>query len=126
MAVFDYSKVSLIDNAGARIGRCIQTYKVAKKRGARAGDVVLLTLKLVVPDKKLKQGDLSKAAVVCSRDWVIRFSGYRLKAFASLAVLLFNLSLLPRGKRAKGIMFEEVSKGFSQGSKTLALASVIV
>jgi large subunit ribosomal protein L14 len=126
VAVYNYSKVSIIDNSGARIGRCVQIYKAAKKRGARIGAIILLTLRLVVPDKKIKQGDLSKATIVCSQDWVTRFASYRIKAYASFVTLLFNLSLLPRGKRAKGLMFEEVSKGFSQSSKTLALAAVII
>lgn len=126
MAIYPYSKVSVVDNSGAHTGRCIQIYKLAKKRGARVGAIILLTLKVVIPDKKVKQGDLSKAVVVCSSDWVVRFSSYRVKAFASFVVLLFNLSLLPRGKRARGFMFEEVSNRFIQSSKTLALASVIV
>src|SRR3546814_10026727 len=126
MAVHLCSKISVIDNSGALVGRCIQTYWAPKKTGAKAGAVVLLTLKLVIPDKKVKLGDLSKALIVCSQDWFVRFSGYRLKAYASFAALLYNLSLLPRGKRARGIMLEEAGFGFSQSTKTLALASMII
>lgn len=126
MAVHSYSKISIIDNSGALFGRCIQTYWASKRCGARVGSVILVTLKLVIPDKKIKQGDLSKALVVCSRDWVSRFSSYRLKAHTSSVALVYNASLLPRGKRARGIMLEEAGLRFSQSVKTLALASMIV
>jgi large subunit ribosomal protein L14 len=126
LGVVKLTRLFVSDNSGARFAKCIHVYSASKQKVARAGMFVLVSLRVVLPDKKVKQGDLAKAVVVCSNDRFVRFSGYLLHTFETAVILVNTLSLLPRAKRSKGIMLEEVKASSSQGPKITALAPLVV
>jgi large subunit ribosomal protein L14 len=126
MSVLIGTKVKIIDNTGAILSECIEIYKASKYIGALVGDLILVTLKQVVPNRKVKKGELTKAIVVRSKENAIRFSGHRINSTDSAIVLLSSSTLLPKAKRAKSVILEEVRKNPKIGLKILALAPVIV
>jgi large subunit ribosomal protein L14 len=57
------STLAIIDNSGAKFGRCIHIYNGYRKRYARMGDMVLLSLTKVKPGKKIGKTELKKGMV---------------------------------------------------------------
>jgi large subunit ribosomal protein L14 len=126
MSVLVGTKVKIIDNTGAVLSECVEIYKASKYIGAVVGDLILVTLKQVVPNRKVKKGELTKAVVVRSKNSSIRLSGHRVSSIDSAIVLLNASTLLPKAKRAKSVILEEVRKNSKVGLKVLALAPAIV
>jgi large subunit ribosomal protein L14 len=126
MSILVGTRVRIIDNTGALRSECIEIYDASKYIGALVGDLILVTLKQVVPNRKVKKGELTKAIVVRSRKSSIRYSGHRIKSADSAIVLLNGSTLLPKAKRAKSVILEEIRKNSKVGLKVLALAPVIV
>lgn len=126
MSILIGSRSKVIDNSGGVFSECIEIYKASKYRGARVGDLILVTLKRVIPNKKIKKGDLAKALIVRSKDNTIRYSSHRIKTNDSAIVLLNNNSLLPRAKRARSLVLSEVRNNLTSGLKVLAIAPIIV
>ena len=126
MLILIGSRSKVIDNSGGVYSQCIEIYKASKYRGAAVGDLILVTLKRVVPNKKIKKGDLVKALIVRSRDNIVRYSAHRIKTNDSAIVLLNNNTLLPRAKRARSLVLSEVRNNIAAGLKVLAIAPVIV
>jgi large subunit ribosomal protein L14 len=56
------SRVRVIDNSGAKFGRCLSIYK--NQKFAKLGDIILITVKKIKPNKKVKKGEKHKALVV--------------------------------------------------------------
>jgi len=55
-------RIKVIDNSGAKFGRCIGIYK--NQKAAKLGDIILLTIKKVKPNKRVKKGEKHKAMVI--------------------------------------------------------------
>lgn len=126
MSILIGTKVKIIDNTGAIVSECIEIYEASKYIGALVGDLVLVTLKQVLPNRKVKKGELTKAIVVRSKKSSIRFSGHRINSNDSAIVLLNGSTLLPKAKRTRSVILEEIRKNSKAGLKVLALAPVIV
>jgi large subunit ribosomal protein L14 len=126
MTVLVGSRVKVIDNSGATFAECIEIYEASKYRGADIGDIILVTLKRVLPNKKVKQGDLIKAIVVRSKSNFKRSNSHRIKAEDSAIVLVNNTTFLPRAKRARSLIMEEVRKNKTAGLKVLSIAPVVL
>lgn len=126
MLILTGSKNKVVDNSGGLFSECIEIYKASKYRGATVGDLILVTLKKVVPNKKIKKGDLSKALIVRTRSSLIRYSSHRIKTNDSAVILLTNNTLLPKAKRIRSLVLSETRKSGETGLKALAIAPLIV
>lgn len=126
MSIYVGSKVNIIDNSGAIYAECVELYKTSKYYGARVGSVVLVTLKNVMPNKKLKKGNLVKALVVRSKTPMLRAGSHRLILTDNAVVLLHNTTLMPRAKRCKTPLVEELRFRFVNGLKILSLAPIVL
>lgn len=126
MLILIGSRNKIIDNSGGLFSECIEIYKASKYRGAAVGDLILVTLKKVVPNKKIKKGDLAKALVVRTRSSLVRYSSHRVYTNDSAVILLNNNTLLPRAKRIRSLVLSEIRKSGETGLKALAIAPLIV
>eukprot|EP01098_Paradermamoeba_levis_P003879 TRINITY_DN1711_c0_g1_i1.p1 TRINITY_DN1711_c0_g1~~TRINITY_DN1711_c0_g1_i1.p1 ORF type:complete len:124 (-),score=13.66 TRINITY_DN1711_c0_g1_i1:28-399(-) len=101
--------LEIIDNTGARVGRCLHVY--SRKDGrAYIGDHVLLSVLSALPGKKVAKGEMHRAVVVRQRGWSRRSDGIYYRWNQNAAVLL-NSKSQPLGTRIKGpIPFEAVMK----------------
>lgn len=63
-------RIKVIDNSGAKFGRCIGIYKNQKE--AKLGDIILLTIKKVKPNKRVKKGEKHKAMVIRTKHKKVR------------------------------------------------------
>ena len=84
------SYLEVADNSGARRVMCIKVLGGSKRRYARVGDLIKVTVKEAIPRGKVKKGQVMTAVVVRTRKGVRRPDGSLIKFDENAAVLLNN------------------------------------
>ena len=69
------SRLVVADNSGAKEALCIRVLGGTKKRYATVGDIIVVTVKNVIPSSDMKKGTVSKAVVVRTKKEVRRQDG---------------------------------------------------
>src|SRR5579871_3423669 len=87
------------DNSGARSLKCIKVLGGSKRRYARIGDVIKVSIKEAIPRGKVKKGEVMNALVVRTRKPVRRADGSVIR-FDSNAVVLLNAQLQPIDRKS--------------------------
>jgi len=101
------SMLEVADNSGARRVMCIKVLGGTKRRYARIGDIIKVTVKEAIPRGKVKKGQVMNAVVVRTRSGVRRQDGSLIKFDTNAAVLL-NANLAPIGTRIFGPVTREL------------------
>ena len=101
------SMLEVADNSGARRVLCIKVLGGSKRRYARIGDIIKVTVKEAIPRGKVKKGQVMNAVVVRTRSGVRRQDGSLIKFDGNAAVLL-NTNLAPIGTRIFGPVTREL------------------
>ncbi len=76
------------DNSGAKKMLCIKVLGGSRRRYARAGDIIKVSVKEAVPNAKVKKGDVLEAVVVRCAKEVRRPDGSYIKFDCNSAVLI--------------------------------------
>ncbi|MDQ2070530.1 50S ribosomal protein L14 [Natronospira bacteriovora] len=95
------------DNSGARSLRCIKVLGGSKRRYARIGDIIKVSVKEAIPRGRVKKGEVYNAVVVRTRKGVRRPDGSLIRFDTNAAVLL-NARLEPIGTRIFGPVTREL------------------
>jgi large subunit ribosomal protein L14 len=95
------SQLSVADNSGAKRVQCIKVLGGSKRRYARVGDVIKVSIKEAIPRGRVKKGEVSFAVVVRTVKAITRADGSRIR-FSSNAVVLLNAQKQPVGTRIFG------------------------
>lgn len=101
--------VKIADNTGAKIGRVFKVLGGSKRRYARIGDVVVLSVQSVEPRKMLKKKEVVKAVVVRQRAPFRRKDGSYVR-FDENAVVVLDAKKEPRGGRIFGPIPREIQE----------------
>ncbi len=101
------SMLSVADNSGAKRVECIKVLGGSKRRYAKIGDVIKVSVKEAIPNSRVKKGDLYSAVVVRTRKGVRRNDGSLIRFDGNAAVLLNN-QLQPIGTRIFGPVTREL------------------
>ena len=101
------SVLHVADNSGARKVMCVKVLGGSKRRYARIGDVIKVSVKEAIPRGKVKKGEVHHAVVVRTRKGVRRPDGSALR-FDSNAAVLLNNQLQPLGTRIFGPVTREL------------------
>ena len=101
------SMLTAADNSGARRVMCIKVLGGSKRRYARIGDIIKVTVKDAIPRGKVKKGEVYAAVVVRTRSGVRRNDGSLIRFDGNAAVLL-NQKLEPIGTRIFGPVTREL------------------
>ena len=99
--------LNIADNSGARKVLCIKVLGGSKKRYARIGDIIKVTVKDAIPRGKVKKGDVYDALVVRTKSGVRRSDCSLIRFDGNAAVLLDN-KLEPIGTRVFGPVTREL------------------
>ena len=99
--------LNIADNSGARKVLCIKVLGGSKKRYARIGDIIKVTVIDAIPRGKVKKGDVYDALVVRTKSGVRRSDGSLIRFDGNAAVLLDN-KLEPIGTRVFGPVTREL------------------
>lgn len=97
------------DNSGARRLMCVKVLGGSKRRYARIGDIVKVTVKEAIPRGKVRKGEMYNAVVVRTRKGVRRPDGSLIRFDRNAAVLLTN-QLQPIGTRIFGPVTRELRR----------------
>ena len=103
------TETSLIvaDHSGAKECLCIRVLGGTRRRYASVGDVIVVTVKNVIPSSEIKKGTVSKALIVRTKKEVRRADGSYIRFDDNACVLLNNAGEL-RGSRIFGPVAREL------------------
>jgi large subunit ribosomal protein L14 len=101
------TRLKVADNSGARQVLCIKVLGGSKRRYARVGDVIVVTVKEAVPNGTVKKGEVVRAVVVRCKKEVRRGDGSYIKFDDNAAVIIDNQGN-PRGTRIFGPVAREL------------------
>jgi large subunit ribosomal protein L14 len=101
------SRLKVADNSGARQVLCIKVLGGSKRRYARVGDVIVVTVKEATPNGAVKKGDVIRAVVVRTKKEVRRADGSYIK-FDDNAAVIIDAQGNPRGTRIFGPVAREL------------------
>jgi large subunit ribosomal protein L14 len=117
------SVLDVADNSGARKVQCIKVLGGSKRRYARIGDVIKISIKEAIPQGRVKKGDVYNAVIVRTRTGVRRNDGSLIR-FDSNAAVLLNTQLQPIGTRIFGPVTRELRS--SRFMKIISLAPEVL
>ena len=103
------SNLQVADNSGARLISCIKVIGGSKRRYARIGDIVIVSVKDAIPRSKVKKGEVQRAIIVRIKKPLIREDGTSIRFDTNAAVLLDKQNE-PIGTRIFGPVTRELRK----------------
>jgi large subunit ribosomal protein L14 len=95
------------DNSGAKKMLCIKVLGGSRRRYARVGDIIKVSIKEAIPNSKVKKGEVMEAVVVRCAKEVRRQDGSYIKFDCNSAVLI-NPQNEPIGTRIFGPVAREL------------------
>lgn len=117
------SNLEVADNSGARRVQCIKVPGGSKRRYARVGDVIVVSVKEAIPRGRVKKGDVRQAVVVRTKKDLSRPNGERIR-FDTNACVLINQQGEPVGTRIFGPVTRELrARGYM---KIISLAGEVL
>jgi len=112
------TELQVADNSGAKRIQCIKVLGGSRRKYARIGDVIKVTVKEASTKGKVKKGSVHTAVVVRTAQGVRRKDGSVLRFDANAAVLLDNVRQ-PIGTRIFGPVTREL-----RGENFMKIASL--
>lgn len=120
--IYTQSLLSVIDNTGARSALCIRVLKKAPLSRGVVGDIIICTIKHIIPGKRVKRGTIQKAVIVRDGKFRRRKDGTYTRFDKSACVLLRKN--LPWGTNIIGPVSRELrKKGFM---KVISKATIAI
>ena len=117
------SILKIADNTGARKALVIRVLGGSRRRYARLGDVVVVTIKDALPTGQVKKGEIAKAVIVRTVKETRRRDGSYIR-FDDNAAVLINDAREPRGTRIFGPVGRELRE--KRFMKIVSLASEVL
>ncbi len=111
------------DNTGAKIAYVIKVPGGSKRRYARVGDIVIVSIKSASPRGTVKRKSIQKAVVVRTRRTIRRKDGSAIR-FDDNAVVIVDAEGNPKGTRVFGPIARELREKKYQ--KIISLAPEVV
>ncbi|QFQ32316.1 50S ribosomal protein L14 [Buchnera aphidicola] len=99
--------LNVADNSGARSAMCIKVLGGSRRRYAKIGDIIKITVKEAIPRGKVKKGEVLKAVVVRTKKGVRRSDGSTVRFDRNSCVILNN-NEQPIGTRIFGPVTREL------------------
>lgn len=117
------TRLAVADNTGAKEVMCIKVLGGSRRRFAGLGDVIVCSVKSVIPGSEVKKKSVVKAVIVRVKHNTRREDGSYI-SFDSNAVVLIDNDRNPRGTRIFGAVARELRD--RKFMKIVSLASEVV
>ena len=117
------SIVRIADNTGAKRALCIRVLGGTRRRYARVGDVIVVTIKDALPNAGVKKGEVARAVIVRTVKEMRRKDGSYIR-FDENAAVLINEGGEPRGTRIFGPVGRELRE--KRYMKIVSLAPEVI
>lgn len=101
------SELDVADNSGAKRIKCFKVLGGSRRRYAGVGDVIVASVREVEPNGAIKKGEVVKAVIVRTRNYINRPDGSKIR-FDSNAAVLIDEKQNPRGSRVFGPVAREL------------------
>ena len=101
------SRLTVADNSGAKEALCIHVLGGTGRRYASVGDIIVVSVKSVIPSSDVKKGTVSKAVVVRTKKEIRRPDGSYIRFDDNACALPNNAGEL-RGTRIFGPVAREL------------------
>jgi large subunit ribosomal protein L14 len=102
-----HTNLTVADNSGAKRLFCIRVLGGTRRRYARVGDIIVVSVKEALPHSKVKKGDVMRAVVVRTVKEIRRADGSYIK-FDDNSAVLINPAGDPIGTRIFGPVAREL------------------
>ena len=117
------TRLNVADNTGAKELMCIKVLGGSRRRVAGIGDVIVCSVKSVIPGSDFEKGAVVRAVIVRTRKPTRRNDGSYVRFDSNAAVIIDN-DLNPRGTRIFGAVARELRE--RNFMKIVSLASEVV
>ncbi|HLA84904.1 MAG TPA: 50S ribosomal protein L14 [Thermoguttaceae bacterium] len=117
------TRLAVADNTGARELMCFKVLGGSRRRTASIGDIIVCSVKNVIPGSDMKKGAVVRAVIVRCKKPVRRSDGSYVRFDSNAAVLIDN-DKNPRGTRIFGAVARELRE--RNFMKIVSLASEVV
>ena len=117
------SMVRIADNTGAKRALCIRVLGGTRRRYARVGDVIVVSIKDALPNAGVKKGEVARAVIVRTVKEMRRKDGSYIR-FDENAAVLINEGGEPRGTRIFGPVGRELRE--KRYMKIVSLAPEVI
>lgn len=101
------TQLDVADNSGAKRVKCFKVLGGSRRRYAGIGDIIICSVKDATPDGSVKKGDVVKAVIVRTKNYIRRKDGTKLRFDTNSCVLIDDKNN-PRGTRVFGPVAREV------------------
>ena len=119
----EYSTLVVADNSGAKKVMCFRVLGGTRKRYARIGDIIVVTVKDAIPGGTVKKSDICRAVVVRTTRETRRKDGSYIK-FSDNAAVIINEMNEPKGTRIFGPVARELRE--KEFMKIVSLAPEVI
>lgn len=117
------TRLNVADNTGAKQVLCIKVLGGSRKRYAKLGDMIVVTVKKTIPNSNVKKGEVRKAVVVRTSKEYKRKDGSYIR-FDDNAVVIIDNQEEPAGTRVFGPIARELRE--KKFMKILSLAPEVI
>ena len=118
-----YTRLVVADNTGTKELMCIKVLGGTHRRFAGLGDIVVCSVKSVIPGSDFKKGNVVRAVIVRCKQPTRRGDGSYVRFDSNAAVIIDN-EKNPRGTRIFGAVARELRE--QNFMKIVSLASEVV
>ena len=117
------TRLQVADNTGAKEIMCIKVLGGSRRRFAGLGDIIVCSVKSVIPGSDVKKKSIVRAVIVRTKTPTRRSDGSYIK-FDSNAVVLIDKDKTPRGTRIFGAVARELRE--RRFMKIVSLANEVI
>jgi len=101
------SQLKVADNTGAKRVKCFKVLGGSRRRYAAVGDIIVCSVQEADPDGSVKKGDVVRAVIVRTTNYIKRPDGTKIR-FDTNSCVLIDEKNNPRGTRIFGPVAREV------------------
>ena len=117
------TRLQVADNTGAKEVACIKVLGGSRRRFAGLGDIIVCSVKSVIPGSEIKKKTVCRAVIVRCKQPTRRTDGSYIR-FDSNAVVIIDADKNPRGTRIFGAVARELRE--RNFMKIVSLASEVL
>lgn len=117
------TRLAVADNTGAREIMCIKVLGGSRRRTAGLGDIIVCSVKSVIPGSDIKKKSIVQAVIVRCKKGTRRPDGSYIKFDANAAVII-DKDKNPRGTRIFGAVARELRE--KNYMKIVSLANEVI
>ncbi len=117
------TRLAVADNTGAKELMCIKVLGGSRRRSAGLGDIIVCSVKSVIPGAELKKGTVLRAVIVRCKQPTRRADGSYVR-FDSNAAVIIDTDKNPRGTRIFGAVARELRE--QSFMKIVSLANEVI